>query len=112
MLEVEITGRGERRVLFLSGQMDLDSASQLDRALEAVCADGVREVVLNLQRVDFIDTTGLGTVLAGRTFCEQHACLYFIDTPVPASLKRVVAVTGVHHHLPLRRRRGSRAPTT
>src|SRR5438105_828566 len=63
MLDVAIAGRGARRVLSLSGQLDLDSASQLDRALEAVCADGVREVVLNLQKVDFIDTTGLGTIL-------------------------------------------------
>ena len=102
MLDIEITGRGKRRVLFLSGQMDLDNASQLDRALEAVCADGVREVVLNLQRLDFIDSTGLGTVLAGRTFCSQHGCLYFIDTPVPASLRRLFTVTGLQRHLPIK----------
>ena len=103
MLDIEITGRGKRRVLFLSGQMDLDNASQLDRALEAVCADGVREVVLNLQKLDFIDSTGLGTVLAGRTFCSQHGCLYFIDSPVPASLRRLFTVTGLQRHLPLDR---------
>src|SRR5438128_7922542 len=112
MLDVEITGQGRRRVLFLRGQMDLDSASQLDRALEAVCADGVHEVTLNLQGLDFIDTTGLGTVLAGRTFCKQHGCLYSIDTPVPASLKRLLVVTGAHRHLPFKRRKGARAPTT
>jgi len=83
VLDVEITGRGAHRVLVLSGQMDLDTASQLDRALEAVCADGAREVVLNLQRLDFMDTTGLGTVLAGRTLCQQHGCQYYIDRPVP-----------------------------
>ena len=103
MLDVEITGRGKRRVLFLSGQMDLDNASQLDRALEAVCADGAREVVLNLEKLDFIDSTGLGTVLAGRTLCSQHGCLYLIDTPVPASLKRLFTVTGLQRHLPLKR---------
>ncbi len=111
MLDVEIIGRGDRRVLFLSGQMDLDSASQLDRALEDVCADGTREVALNLHGLDFIDTTGLGTILGGRTFCKQHGCQYFLDTPVPASLKRLLAVPGVHYHLPFRRRRGARAPT-
>src|ERR1700745_1861256 len=100
MLDVEIIGRGKHRVLFLSGQMDLDTAWQLDRALEAVCVDGVREVVLNLQKVDFIDSTGLGTILAGRTFCSQHGCLYFIDTPVPASLKRLFTVTGLQRQLP------------
>jgi anti-anti-sigma factor len=104
MLDVEISGAGQRRVLSLSGQLDLDTASKLDRALEAVCADGAHEVVLNLQRLDFIDTTGLGTVLAGRTFCQQHDCLYFIDTPVPASFKRLLSVTGAHRHLPFKRR--------
>src|SRR6266516_7641555 len=107
MLDVEVTGRGERRVLFLSGQLDLDSASQLDRALEAVCADGVREVVLNLQKVDFIDTTGLGTILSGRTLCKQHGCRYFIDTPVPASFKRLLDVTGIQRYLPFKRRLGT-----
>ena len=104
VLDVEITGRGTHRVLVLSGQMDLDTASQLDRALEDVCADGAREVVLNLQRLDFMDTTGLGTVLAGRTLCQQHGCRYFIDRPVPPSLKRLFAVAGAHHHLPFKRR--------
>jgi anti-sigma B factor antagonist len=108
MLDIEITGRGNRRVLFLSGQMDLDNASQLDRALEAVCADGVREVVLNLQKLDFIDSTGLGSLLAGRTLCSQQGCLYFIDTPVPASLKRLLTVTGLERHLPLTQ--SARAP--
>jgi anti-anti-sigma factor len=106
MLDVEIVEQGERRVLFLSGQMDLDNASQLDQALEAACADGVREVFLNLQRLDFMDTTGLGTVLAGRTLCEQHGCKYFIDTPIPPALKRLIAVAGVHDHLPFKRRAG------
>jgi len=112
VLDVVITGRGARRVLFLSGQLDLDSASQLDRALEAVCADGVREVVLNLQRLDFIDSTGLASVLAGRTLCKQHGCRYYIETPVPASIKRLLAVTGIHRVLPFKRRRDTCAPTT
>ena len=99
-------------MLSLSGQLDLDSASQLDRALEAVCADGVREVVLNLQKVDFIDTTGLGTILSGRTLCKQHRCTYFIDTPVPASFKRLLDVTGIQPYLPFKRRLGTRAPMT
>jgi anti-sigma B factor antagonist len=109
MLDVEITGPGARRVLLLSGQLDLESASQLDRALEAVCADGVREVVVNLQKVDFIDTTGLGTILSARTLCEQHGCQYFIETPVPESFKRLLDVTGIQRHLPFKRRAGTRA---
>jgi anti-sigma B factor antagonist len=112
LLDIEITGRGARRVLSLTGQMDLDTATQLDQALEAVCADGVREVVLDLKGLDFIDTTGLASVLAGRTVCEQHGCLYFIESPVPPSLKRVLAVTGIHRHLPLKPRSGTSAATT
>jgi anti-sigma B factor antagonist len=107
MLNVEVVGRGQRRVLVLSGQMDLDTSSQLDEALEAVCADGVREVFLNLQKLNFMDSTGLGTVLAGRTLCEQHGCQYFIDTPVPPALKRLVAVAGVRNHLPFKPRTGA-----
>jgi len=110
MLDVEITGRGSRRVLVLSGQLDLDSASGLDRALEAVCADGAREVVVNLQKVDFIDTTGLGTILSARTLCEHHGCQYFIDTPVPESFTRLLDVTGIQRHLPFKRRVGTGAP--
>jgi anti-anti-sigma factor len=109
VLDVEITGRGAQRVLVLSGQMDLDTSSRLDRALEAVCAEGAREVVLDLQRLDFMDTTGLGAVLAGRTLCEQHGCRYFIERPVPPSLKRLFTVAGAQHHLPFKRP-GAHAP--
>lgn len=112
MLDIEVNGRGARRVLLLSGQLDLDSASQLDLALEAACADGAREVVLDLQKLDFIDSTGLGTLLSGRTFCEQQGCRYFIYTPVPASFKRLFDVTGIQHHLPFKRHGRTRTPAT
>jgi anti-anti-sigma factor len=98
MFDIEISGGASHRVLALRGEMDLSTAGQFRTVLKRVCADGAREVVLDLRSLNFIDTTGLRAVIVGQDFCTEHDCRYFIDPTLPRQLKRLFALTGLRGH--------------
>ena len=65
------THRKEREgvtVLDMKGRITVGpEATALREAVAAAVADGVRQLVLNLEQVDFIDSTGLGAVVMSST---------------------------------------------
>ena len=47
----------------LSGELDHHSAAAVRQALDAAMEDGVRELVLDLSGVSFMDSSGIGVIL-------------------------------------------------
>jgi anti-sigma B factor antagonist len=63
-LEIEQREREGIRILDLSGRVTMgDEASGLRDAFRDLARDGVRNVLLNLCDVDYIDSTGLGALV-------------------------------------------------
>jgi anti-sigma B factor antagonist len=98
--QIEIRGRGDRRVMALCGDLDMSTAPQFDEAVQDLCADGVRQLILDLRLLRFTDTTGLRTMLWGYSFCTERGCRCFIDPELPDSLKRLFAITGIASGIP------------
>jgi len=57
---------GEPAVLAVVGEVDLYTAPRLGEALAGVIDAGVRQVVLDLSRLSFIDSSGLHAIAAAR----------------------------------------------
>jgi anti-sigma B factor antagonist len=53
-------------VVAVQGEVDLSSAPELRRALTAVFDGGSSSVIVDLTGVGFLDSTGLGTLVAAR----------------------------------------------
>jgi anti-sigma B factor antagonist len=51
------------RVLEVSGEIDVYTAPQLRERLIALVEDGARQVIVDLNRVEFLDSTGLGVLV-------------------------------------------------
>lgn len=49
-----------------SGEIDLASSPDLRRELQALLDDGVRRIVLDLEAVTFVDSSGLGVLVGVR----------------------------------------------
>lgn len=97
---IEVRRDAERTTLLMSGAMDLDTAHVFTRALEKACAAGAREIVLDLQGVDFIDSLGLHTILRGRAYCAKLGCGYWLRPTLPPRVQRTFAVAGVGEYIP------------
>lgn len=67
-LEISEREREGIVILDLSGRITVgEEASNLRDRLRSLCAEGRQNVILNLQNVDYIDSTGLGALVVGHT---------------------------------------------
>jgi anti-anti-sigma factor len=78
----------------LAGELDLATVGQLEEALAEVQRDEAHTVVLDLCRLDFLDSTGLGALLrAQRTLRAEGRHLVLVKSP-NTPIAQVLAVTG------------------
>src|SRR5438094_10554903 len=64
-LEVDTSQAGEATVLSLRGEIDVYTAPRLRQAIVDLVDGGVRAIVVDMERVDFLDSTGLGVLVEG-----------------------------------------------
>jgi anti-sigma B factor antagonist len=70
-LTIETDAVGSRIVFSLAGELDLESAPKLASRLDTVQLDDTRELVIDLEGVDFIDSTGLRVLLGAKRDAED-----------------------------------------
>jgi anti-anti-sigma factor len=99
----------DRYTLLLTGELDLASAPTIEQILRELCAEGAKEIVLDLSQLAFIDSTGLRAILTGMAVCEQHVCDFSL-IPGTSAVQRVFELTGLAEKLPFREP-GETSPT-
>ncbi|MGQ9532860.1 MAG: STAS domain-containing protein [Desulfotomaculales bacterium] len=63
-MQIDVEVMGETAVVRVGGELDLREADAFRRALEGLLADGrVKHLVLNLEGLAYIDSSGLGVIL-------------------------------------------------
>jgi anti-sigma B factor antagonist len=97
-LEISVRGEAERAVLVLAGELDLATAHRLEEVIRDDGLTSAGAVVIDLERLDFIDSTGLRTMLAVRELCVGRG-QDFAVTPGSTQVQRLLNVTGVGAHL-------------
>jgi anti-sigma B factor antagonist len=70
--KIRITDDEGARVLTLSGELDLASAPQLQRAFDRAEASGSRHVVVDLSGLEFIDSSGLRLLVAAHRRSREN----------------------------------------
>ncbi len=96
------TQAGGTAKLALSGELDMSATFRLEPALDRLLSSGqVGEVVLDLRDVAFVDSSGLGLLLATNERSREAGTAMAIVGPSPEIL-RVFRLAGVDGVLPLR----------
>jgi anti-sigma B factor antagonist len=98
-LSVHARPDGRRHTVVLAGELDLATAPELEQMSEQLCANGARELVLDLQGLEFIDSTGLSAILRVSERCEAYRCTLYL-TPGPPKVQRLFELTGLLERLP------------
>ena len=65
MMDLNTRTIGNVKVLELSGSFDAYNASHARQWFEDVTSDGTKNIVVNLNRVSFLDSTALSTLVQG-----------------------------------------------
>jgi anti-sigma B factor antagonist len=94
--EIE-AGRG---LLMPAGELDIATVPELDKAAQALLSQGVSELMIDLSRVTFMDSTGLRFLIGLHDeACEAGWTLGLLR---PAEGPRaLLQITGLDEHLPL-----------
>ena len=79
-------------VLALAGELDCATAPCLESALDELLAAGWDDVVLDVSRVAFVDSTGLVAILAAHRRAQEDGWRFVVAGRCPA-LDRLLEVT-------------------
>jgi anti-anti-sigma factor len=77
----------------------MESGPSLQRLVVHLCADGAREIALDLSKLEFMDSTGLNAILSTQSVCRDHGTGFMLTPPLGA-VRRVFEVTGMMDALP------------
>lgn len=98
MLEVSVEQHpGQARVV-LSGELDIASADGLEKQLAAAEVDSPATLVLDLRRLEFIDSTGLRTLVAADERARSEGRRLVIACG-PNAVARILTVTMLDQRL-------------
>ena len=90
---------GERFRLILTGELNLTTSAALEQAVSAALAEGARELILDLQQLAFVDSTGFRALLAAKDGCVA-AGAGFAMTRGSDAAQRVFDASGIRKRLP------------
>jgi anti-sigma B factor antagonist len=100
-LELERAAASEDELLVaVRGEIDMASAPQLRELLDTAIDAGTTKVVLDCRGLEFLDSSGIGVLVAARKRLGEGGELV-LDSP-PAHVRKVLDITGVGDHLTVR----------
>ncbi len=88
---------GEAHIIELIGELDLDGAPRLDEALRDAEAGDATSIIVDLGRLDFIDSTGLRLLVMAAERSDQGR---FSLLRGPKQVQRVFEITDLVDRLP------------
>jgi anti-sigma B factor antagonist len=92
---VRIERRGDAAVVVPTGELELATAPALEASLARAFEDDCGHVVLDLRELEFIDSSGLRTLLTARRQAED-AGQRFSLVAGHRGLERTLEIAGVH----------------
>lgn len=97
-LQVETRRTEDRVVLHLTGELDLASSSILERALGEAEVTSAPLLVLDLDELKFVDSTGLRVILLAHERAKERGQEFAI-TPGSPQVQRLLSITSVAEHM-------------
>jgi anti-sigma B factor antagonist len=97
--EPPVTGverNGNAVVIRLAGELDLYNAEAVRSVLLEECALRPERVVVDLSRVEFIDSTALGVLIEARTKLEDRRA-FLLASPA-LETRRALEISGLDRH--------------
>jgi anti-sigma B factor antagonist len=99
-LRTEVSEVGGWTVVAVHGEIDVATSPTLRERLIDLVSNGATHMVLDLEAVDFVDSTGLGTIVSVLKRARTHGGdLRLVCTE--ARIRRLFEITGLDKAVPL-----------
>ena len=93
-LSLSTRTEGDRTIVEVGGEIDVYTAPRLREQLVDLVADGKYHLVVDMERVDFLDSTGLGVLVGAlKRVRSNDGDLYIVCTQ--PRIRKVFEVTGL-----------------
>jgi anti-sigma B factor antagonist len=96
-IEIDVVERDGVVVVSLAGEVDLCAAPELEESLTRVAASQASSIVIDLDRVSFMDSAGVHVLLQFSLAQDTGTRLAF--TPGSRQVQRLFEITGVRRYL-------------
>jgi len=93
-LELTVSEKNGETVLRAAGELDVNTAPELREQLARLANDGVRQIVVDLADVSFVDSTALSVLVSALKRLRQADGDLTLASPTP-SVRRVFEITGL-----------------
>jgi len=93
-LRVEVSGPAEAPLVTVSGELDVATSPRLRRHLDDAVDAGARDVRVDLSLVGFMDSSGLGTLMAVHHRLREHGGNITIVGATPA-VRKILEITAL-----------------
>jgi anti-sigma B factor antagonist len=94
-MEFLVERTGSSAVIRLGGELDILTAPAVERAMATAVSMPVRTVVLDISGVLFIDSSGLGAVVAAHREAAARRVILRLSAPATPGVARVLHSTGL-----------------
>jgi anti-anti-sigma factor len=91
---VDEHNQGSASILAVTGELDLRTSPELEERLARVWAGGAELVILDLRRIEFMDSTGLRVVLGAHQRAQESGRRFALVRGAD-QVERVLTLTGV-----------------
>ncbi|SHH20252.1 anti-anti-sigma regulatory factor, SpoIIAA [Thermosyntropha lipolytica DSM 11003] len=100
-VDVEIKMVRNTLVIRVNGELDMVMAEKLKKEMEARLDEGeVKNLIVNLEKVTFIDSSGLGVIIAGyKKVMAANGRMYIVGAK--PNVKRILILSGVSKLIPI-----------
>jgi anti-sigma B factor antagonist len=95
---VEVLNEGRTSVITVSGELDLASSAALEEELARVIGSESEQVVIDLRELEFMDSTGLSTLVKAHQRAEGVGKQFGLVRG-PQQVQRLLSLTGVEERL-------------
>ena len=99
MLELEVDQKKDWRVLTVRGEVDVTTTPRVRAQLISLLSEGKPQLIVDLEGVDFLDSSGLGALVAGLKLARSRSGELRIVCDRQRSVRKVLEVTGLERVL-------------
>jgi anti-anti-sigma factor len=83
----------------LYGEFDVACREGFQAAVERVSQNGLRELVIDLAGLTFVDSSGIRSLLEAKRWADQGGLLLFVTLPLDGQVRKTLELAGVDQAL-------------